>query len=346
LTVPEIKDVCNQLQSTFKTSSDAIYIDIYVTVESEGEKKSTLLERWIIKRNPSEKLEIDGNRSYINSCVLMRALFSTVLVLPSYKLYRKCSTHRRGNIQLSFYMDSSEPIGGFSIEEQQKINFNKVESSFGSMSIMVQYRKVVKIEVRETVSKPIQIVNNHFGSKGINKKKDPEQNNQEIMKTLSMGSVGGSGSLEKSQSKRIPSGFKGLIQDTSFSKSPPFAKTYDSNDSPLSQPSSLNSPPFESMMSKQFNSQNSLKKSFKISFSPFIDSGESYHPGNKITESFGSPKLFERLPETPVFSIKRERSDSIIEIPPFLHYELNKQSDDEEDEEKMPTIDLDDVFIF
>eukprot|EP01080_Neovahlkampfia_damariscottae_P007893 gene7893-12361_t len=336
INVPEIKDVCSQLQQTFKTNPNTIYLDIYVTVESEGEKKSTLLERWIMSRNSKDQSDIDTNQSYIDSCILMRALYSTVMFMPSYKLYRKCMQHRRGNIQLSFYMDSSEPIGGgFSSEEQNlKINFKKINTSFGSMNISVEYRKTVKIEMRETVSKPIQIVSNHFGSHS-QKKKEENVTSQEIMKNLSRGSVGGGGGGSGGiniPKKHSGHDLKGLIQQDSFSKSPPFSKTYET-DSPLSQPSSLNSPPFESMLTKQFNSQGSMKKSFKISFSPFVDSPmANYQPGTKIQESMNSPRLFERIPPTPTFTTNSSpitKRNSIEEAPPFLNYNLNEDEDKE-----------------
>ena len=95
-----------------------IYIDIYA--EETGSSKKHLLERWCIevtdksKESPlSDKQQEDLNyhlrSAYRKSIVLIRSLFSYILLLPSYSVFQKLQKHRTGlGYTLNFTISPTE----------------------------------------------------------------------------------------------------------------------------------------------------------------------------------------------------------------------------------------------
>ena len=119
-----------------------IFIDIYAE-ETGSSSKKHLLERWCIevtdksKETPlSDKQQEDLNyhlrSAYRKSIVLIRSLFSYILLLPSYSVYQKLQKHRTGlGYNLNFTISPTET----SPNETSKwlfnyLRFNKRDSIF------------------------------------------------------------------------------------------------------------------------------------------------------------------------------------------------------------------------
>ena len=113
------------------TKPAKIYLDIYAEETSGSDKKGGkkhFLERWCIESNDktkdsplSTKQQEELNQhlpaAYRKSIVLIRSLFSYVLLLPSYELFQKLQKHRTGmGFTLNFSLSHVE---SYSIESSK-----------------------------------------------------------------------------------------------------------------------------------------------------------------------------------------------------------------------------------
>lgn len=244
--------------------------------------------------------------------------------MPSYRLFRNYLRNRRENFQLSFYIDKGDNnvlgIGG----GEKKHEFATITSPFQKLKLSVYYQETFKMEVKETEQKPIEFVKEYFDinesrirSKSI--KSVPQKNIIETPPKIDPKFQ----SLPNHQfipTKEKPILGKSPIITDHFS--PPFSKNIET-ESPISQPGSLNSPPFDSAMGKYFSyGSNGSKKSFKLRFSPFIDEKNTTTPPQKISSPSPINTSMDKKEDStpPSLVITKKEEEKNIEIPPFLQY--------------------------
>lgn len=252
--------------------------------------------------------------------------------MPSYRLYRNYLRNRRENFQLSFYIDKGDSnillgIGG----NEKKYEFGTISSPFQKFKFFVYYQETFKMEVKEQVSKPIEFVKEYFDvnetrnrSKSIKLIQKKEETPQKLDPKFS--------SLPNNQYihtniQNIPTKER-IIQKSPIITdhfSPPFSKNIET-ESPVSQPSSLNSPPFDSAMGKYFSQgSGSNKKSFKLRFSPFIDERAITTPPQKIPSPspVNSIEKNDTPPSIPSVVIPKKEEEKNIEIPLFFQTNIS-----------------------
>jgi hypothetical protein len=344
LEIPEIHAINKQLTTILGMKPRSLYVDIYVTVTRNSETKSILLERWCIHRDVDSKDQTDSTW-YMKSCIIMRSIYTYSLSLPAYQLYKKYLKNRNENISLSFVLDTTEPNIGFPNDIQPpRVELGVVNTPNQKLRVFVQYRETFELDDKQIEKR--EILTNYFdaqpetrrratSTKGI-KKEDRHSVEERRLSDLKAGSMPAKQFFsEKMEKKEIP--FKIGPSPDHFSKSPPFGKT-DPTDSPFSQPSSLNSPPFESTLAKQFSGGSQGKRSFKFGFSPFNETIKSPTPGTTppikiIEKSESGVTIVNPLASmTPTASLVITKKSPSVEIHPFLQYRLkdDKIDDDEE----------------
>ncbi|KAL9643245.1 hypothetical protein ABK040_014702 [Willaertia magna] len=175
--VQEIEDVNKQLEKILKQSKSQqqIYIDVFAEEISHSSSKKTkkyLLERWklecfdesksistkTLNQKQLEELNFNLPIAYRKSIVLMRSLFSYLLLLPSFKLFQRLQKHRNGmGFTLKYYLSNVEPGSFESSSSIRSFDFSTIEvSTLCKIKLSVKYRKQTEIiELQKSHSKSV-----------------------------------------------------------------------------------------------------------------------------------------------------------------------------------------------
>lgn len=109
LEIEETDELCKQLDNIFKTKkNNIICIDVFYEILEQNKK--VLAERWLIQVDTSTQPEIKITTSYIQSCVLVRSLFTYVRIMPAYQLYKSTQKNQRGGVKMHYIITNREPI--------------------------------------------------------------------------------------------------------------------------------------------------------------------------------------------------------------------------------------------
>jgi hypothetical protein len=112
-----------KLKSLFAEHHKRFHVDIF--------KQTNLIERWTMKCDTSKCK--DETQYFIKTCVFMRALYSEIVLLPAYKLFRS-----RENLSYHISVDHSELMYS---DDMKTIKFACIDTPTGNITLHVQYVK-------------------------------------------------------------------------------------------------------------------------------------------------------------------------------------------------------------
>jgi hypothetical protein len=131
------------------------------------QNKKILAERWLIQVDMSTRSEIKLPTSYIQSCVLVRSLYTYVRIMPAYQLYRSTQKNQRGGVKMHYIITNREPIDDAAFEDGSSkiMKFGLIETPFGVINVQVEYRKSIKEEhFPSRIIRESQIISEFFGT--------------------------------------------------------------------------------------------------------------------------------------------------------------------------------------
>ncbi|OUZ99433.1 Autophagy-related protein 13 [Macleaya cordata] len=167
---------------------DPMIIDIILVHEEPGSSASddlyntpgartsveTVIERWVVQYEsprtmlpqPSEG-SVSYRKTYKKSIILLRSLYSTMRLLPAYRIFRRLSTSNQTyNFDIIYKVSSfSEPFSREEEETMKGYSFVPVEAHPGHVSISVTYRPTLSdFNLELSTSLPPQIITDYVGS--------------------------------------------------------------------------------------------------------------------------------------------------------------------------------------
>jgi hypothetical protein len=119
LDVDEVVEVVDKIDGELKTQNSHkaqqnIFIDVYAEMnKGEGRIANILLERWHIEsmsyKNRVQKRrgygavhELNPSEAYRKAIVMMRSLYTELILLPTYKLYQKTKKNRNTGTAIKY----------------------------------------------------------------------------------------------------------------------------------------------------------------------------------------------------------------------------------------------------
>lgn len=162
---PMIIDVILIHESMNPSAADDLYNSPRALVE-------TVVERWVIHYETQRTSQSgDGSASYKKtykkSIILLRSLYSTLRLLPAFRVFRQLtSSSQTYNFDISYKVSSfSEPFSRAVEEEMKNYCFAPVETPFGRLCVSVTYRPSLSYLNLETSTLfPPQIITDYVGS--------------------------------------------------------------------------------------------------------------------------------------------------------------------------------------
>uniref|UniRef100_A0A7N0REY3 Autophagy-related protein 13 N-terminal domain-containing protein n=1 Tax=Kalanchoe fedtschenkoi TaxID=63787 RepID=A0A7N0REY3_KALFE len=160
---------------------DPMVIDVVLVHEDVGsfsaDKVETVVERWVIQyecqrmaplsTRMGESSSAAFKRVYKKTILMLRSLYSTMRLLPSYKLFRKLSSANSDcNFDVIYKVSSfSEPLTLQEMEAMETYSFTPVEAHPGQFCASVMYRPSLSgFNLECSTSLSSQIILDYVGS--------------------------------------------------------------------------------------------------------------------------------------------------------------------------------------
>uniref|UniRef100_A0A7N0UP63 Autophagy-related protein 13 N-terminal domain-containing protein n=1 Tax=Kalanchoe fedtschenkoi TaxID=63787 RepID=A0A7N0UP63_KALFE len=172
---PSVLDNLNFWQ---RNLMDPMIIDIILlhhqpsSSSSSAPNVETVIERWVIQYEsprllPPESSSLAYKKTYKKLIILLRALLSTMRLLPAYRLFRKlCSSDQSFNFDIIYKVSSfSEPFARSEGCVMKEYAFAPVEAHPGCLSAAVTYYPTLSIfNLEPAASLPTMIITDYVGS--------------------------------------------------------------------------------------------------------------------------------------------------------------------------------------
>ncbi|PIA35008.1 hypothetical protein AQUCO_03700333v1 [Aquilegia coerulea] len=163
---------------------DPMIIDIILVHDSNsthlytplGERTptETVIERWVVQYETPRMLVPQPNeppasyrKTYKKSIILLRSLYSTMRLLPAYKIFRQLSSSNQTyNFDIIYKVSSfGEPFSRSEEEVMKQYNFFPVEAHPGRLCVSVTYHPTLSdFNLELSTSLPPQIITDYVGS--------------------------------------------------------------------------------------------------------------------------------------------------------------------------------------
>lgn len=144
------------------------------TTSSVGSSVETVLERWVVQYECPRVMAPQTNdcsayykKTYKKSILLLRALYSTLRLLPAYRIFRQLSSSSQPyNFNIIYKVSSfSDPFSREEEEVMKEYSFVPVEALPGRLCISVMYRPTLSdFNLEPSTSLPTKIITDYVGS--------------------------------------------------------------------------------------------------------------------------------------------------------------------------------------
>ncbi|KAL5719326.1 hypothetical protein ACHQM5_012121 [Ranunculus cassubicifolius] len=130
----------------------------------------TVIERWVVQYETPRMLvpaPTSYKKTYKKSIILLRSLYSTMRLLPAYKIFRQLgSSNQNFNFDIIYKVSTfGEPFSRSEEEVMRQYNFVPVEAHPGRLSISVTYHPTLSdFNLELSTSLPPQIITDYVGS--------------------------------------------------------------------------------------------------------------------------------------------------------------------------------------
>ncbi|XP_042480706.1 autophagy-related protein 13a [Macadamia integrifolia] len=149
-------------------------VDEFCSTSGMDASAETVIERWIVQyESPRtmvpQLLESPASykKMYKKSIILLRSLYSTLRLLPAYRLFRQlCSSNQTYNFDLIYKVSSfSEPFSRSEEDAMKHHSFVPIEAPPGRLCISVTYRPTLSdFNLEPSSLFPPQIITDYVGS--------------------------------------------------------------------------------------------------------------------------------------------------------------------------------------
>ncbi|KAJ4955416.1 hypothetical protein NE237_012199 [Protea cynaroides] len=165
---PMIIDLILVHEESTSSAVDALYATSGMDASAE-----TVIERWIVQYESPRTmvphlLENPASyRTYKKSIILLRSLYSTLRLLPAYRIFRQlCLSNQAHNFDLIYKVSSfSEPFSRAEEDAMKHYSFAPVEAPPGRLCISVTYRPTLSdFNLEPSALLPPQIITDYVGS--------------------------------------------------------------------------------------------------------------------------------------------------------------------------------------
>eukprot|EP01080_Neovahlkampfia_damariscottae_P011041 gene11041-3747_t len=130
-----------QLFQLFENHEKEIVIEVFL----EGMNEKLLLERWNIQKENLVIIDEEEDDSVGKAMTLMRSLFTTVLTMPSYTIYKKKKKGNHLNYKISYQLLNQKSSDEFPEDGVLKNQFEKIPRQKVAFSLDVEYLKLNSI---------------------------------------------------------------------------------------------------------------------------------------------------------------------------------------------------------
>lgn len=139
---------------------------------SQGMMETTI-ERWVVHYEHQKSIPQSGDgsgsykKTYKKSIILLRSLYSTLRLLPAFRVFRQLTSSSQSyNFDISYKVSSfSEPFSRAKEEEMKSFGFAPVETPFGRLCVSVTYcPSLSDLNLEASTLLPPQIIMDYVGS--------------------------------------------------------------------------------------------------------------------------------------------------------------------------------------